>query len=151
MKKMQGFTLIELMIVVAIIAILAAIALPAYQDYVIRSQVSEGSVLSDGAKTAVAEFFSNRGSAPTDNASAGLAGATSITGKFVDELSVAAGVITAKFSKASPQRANLSIDGQTLTFSPSFTATAGSTVWTCKASAGLKDKWLPVICRTGQN
>ncbi len=73
MKKMQGFTLIELMIVVAIIAILAAIALPAYQDYVIRSQVSEGAVLSDGAKTAVAEYYSNRGAAPADNISAGLA------------------------------------------------------------------------------
>jgi type IV pilus assembly protein PilA len=149
MKMNKGFTLIELMIVVAIIAILAAIALPAYQDYVIRTQVSEGSVLADGAKTAVAEYYSNRGTAPTDNASAGLASATSITGKFVSQLSVATGVITTTFSNSAPQRANIAITGSTLTFSPIFGATAGSTVWTCKST--IANKWLPTICRSGNN
>jgi type IV pilus assembly protein PilA len=68
MKKVQqGFTLIELMIVVAIIGILAAIAIPAYQDYTIRSQVSEGLSLASGSKVAVAEFFQNEGALPADN------------------------------------------------------------------------------------
>jgi type IV pilus assembly protein PilA len=146
--KSNGFTLIELMIVVAIIAILAAIALPAYQDYVIRSQVSEGSVLADGAKTAVAEFYSNRGTAPTNNLSAGLASATSITGKYVSQLAVSNGTIRATFSSTT-QRANASITGSTLAFTPTFGATAGSTVWTC--SSAIANKWLPTICRSGQN
>lgn len=150
MKKTQGFTLIELMIVVAIIAILAAIALPAYQDYVIRSQVSEGAVLSDGAKTAIAETFSNTGAAPTTNAAAGLASATSITGKYVSQVEVGAGgVVTATYSNTAPRRANAAITGQTLIFSPLFNATAGSTVWTCRSA--IAPKYLPTICRTGQN
>jgi len=149
MKMNKGFTLIELMIVVAIIAILAAIALPAYQDYVIRSQVSEGSVLADGAKTAVAEFYSNRGTAPSDNASAGLATSTSITGKFVSQLNVSNGIIVTMFSNASPQRANVAINGSTLTFTPIFGASAGSTVWGC--SSAIASKWLPTICRSGSN
>ena len=100
MKKIQGFTLIELMIVVAIIAILAAIALPAYQDYLIRSQVSEGAVLSDGAKTAMAEFYSNKGYFPPANSSAGLATNVSIVGKYVSQVDIGAtaGVIEATYN-----------------------------------------------------
>jgi type IV pilus assembly protein PilA len=152
MNKIQkGFTLIELMIVVAIIAILAAIALPAYQNYLIRSQISEGSVLADGAKTAVAEFFTNTGHFPLSNTSAGLASSISITGKFVSNLAVNAGVIAAQFSAGTPQRANSAIDGKTLVFSPEGGATAGSVKWTCATSSTVAPQYLPTICRTGTN
>ena len=93
MKKQQGFTLIELMIVVAIIAILAAIAISQYQDYVIRSQVSEGSSLADGTKTAVAEFYNNYGRFAADNASYGLSPPASIAGKYVTQVDAGNGPI----------------------------------------------------------
>ena len=85
MKRVQqGFTLIELMIVVAIIGILAAIAIPAYQDYTIRAQVSEGLNLAGGAKVAVTEYFQDQGVFPTTNLLAGIEAANTIKGKYVD-------------------------------------------------------------------
>ena len=144
MKKMQkGFTLIELMIVVAIIAILAAIAIPAYQDYLIRSQVSEGAVLADGSKTAMAEFYSNKGVFPTTNASAGLATAASIMGQYVSSVNVGTtqGKIVAIYSGV---KANTKITGKTLIFSA--VTNAGSIEWHCTGGT-VDSKYLPTSCR----
>ena len=93
-KQVRGFTLIELMIVVAIIAILAAIAIPAYQNYLIRAQVSEGISLSTGAKAAVWDFTANTGRLPGSNLSAGLANSASISGKYVSSVDVTNGLVT---------------------------------------------------------
>lgn len=150
MKKMQkGFTLIELMIVVAIIAILAAIAIPAYQDYLVRSQVSEGATLTDGAKTAVAEYYANHGDFPPSNISAGLpTAAASISGKYVTSVTTgaapaAAGVIVATFGgQASAKIA-------TEQFGLSAVDNGGSINWTCNnvTYTTVAQKYLPSSCR----
>ena len=140
-KNMQGFTLIELMIVVAIIAILAAIALPAYQDYVARSQVSEALSLASGAKTAVADEQPNTGAfAGITNATAGLAAATDISGQYVTSVTVNDGVVTALMSNG----ASAKVAGDTLVLTP--TDNDGSIEWNCTAST-IDDKYLPSACR----
>ncbi|MBA3599023.1 MAG: pilin [Methylibium sp.] len=129
----KGFTLIELMIVVAIIGILAAVALPAYQDYTIRAQVTEGLTLAAQAKTAIAESFSSTGVAPADRAAAGMSPtATDTTGNYVSEVEVADGVITVTYSSAAPQRANDAIDTLTLTLVP-YVSADNSVSWKCRA------------------
>ncbi|EMU0309303.1 pilin, partial [Neisseria gonorrhoeae] len=92
----KGFTLIELMIVIAIVGILAAVALPAYQDYTARAQVSEAILLAEGQKSAVTEYYLNHGEWPENNTSAGVASPPSdIKGKYVQKVEVAKGVVTA--------------------------------------------------------
>ena len=141
MKKQQGFTLIELMMVVAIIGILAAIAIPAYQDHTIRTQVSEGLSLSDGVKAAVTEFYQDQGAFPADNATAGIEAAVNITGKYVTGVAVAAGVITVTYGRDTDAK----IAGATLTMTP--LDNAGSVSWTCASAPRLQNKWLPAACR----
>ena len=143
MKKLQqGFTLIELMIVVAIIGILAAIALPAYQDYTIRAQVSEGMALASGARTAMAEFYNDRGAFASTNASYGLEAAGNITGSYVTSVAAAGGLVTVTYGL----NANSNISGSTLLFSA--TTSAGSMSWTCKPGTAMPNKYLPNSCRS---
>ena len=152
-KVQQGFTLIELMIVVAIIGILAAIAIPAYQDYTIRAQVSEGLNLASGAKAAVSESFMDRGVMPANNVAAGMEASGNITGKYVSGVAVATGVITATFASGTPQSANASIDAASLVLTPDGTTTPGSVNWVCTGGPtgsnplSSNPKWLPSACR----
>jgi type IV pilus assembly protein PilA len=128
MKKVQqGFTLIELMIVVAIIGILAAIAIPAYQDYTIRAQVSEGMNLAAAAKAAVAETYLNRGTAPANRTVAGMTqNAADTNGKYVASVNVTNGTIQITYGVD----ANTSIQANTLGIQP-YVTNDDSVVWLC--------------------
>lgn len=139
MKQQSGFTLIELMIVVAIIGILAAIAIPAYQDYTKRSYVAEGLYMADSVKTSVSEFYASSGAWPSTNASAGLpATPASITGQAVRAILVSYSHITITFNTKVISGTQLLVSG---------TAVGGSISWTCKDGGTLLDKYRPSTCR----
>ena len=146
-KYQQGFTLIELMIVIAILGILMAIAIPAYQDYAIRAKVSEGLNVAAASKLAVAETLSSTGVFPTSNAAAGLAGPTAISGNNVTSVGTGSdggglGIITITYNNE-PK-----INGQLLELSASTVGHEGSVTWTCGVGASNVDtRYRPATCR----
>jgi type IV pilus assembly protein PilA len=161
MRSIQkGFTLIELMIVVAIIGILAAIAIPAYQDYTVRSQVTEGLNLAAAVKAGVSETFANTGTWPADLTAAGGDATNPPKGKYVTGITVTNGAITITYG----DQANSAIGGKTLGMRPGLSAN-NDVIWICGAAtapAGIAgygstasgspttnviSKYLPKACR----
>lgn len=144
-RVQQGFTLIELMIVVAIIAILASIALGAYQDYIIRTQIGECSSLAGPIQIAAVEYHSNFGTFPTSNVQAGTFAPGQVQGTYVSRVEILpTGDLACVFSSAAPQSANAEIDGASMIWTP--VEADGSVYWEC-SSTTISTYRLASLCR----
>ncbi|HEZ5439860.1 TPA: pilin [Neisseria meningitidis] len=159
----KGFTLIELMIVIAIVGILAAVALPAYQDYTARAQVSEAILLAEGQKSAVTEYYLNHGIWPGGNSSAGVASASDIKGKYVQSVEVKNGVVTAQMASSNvnkeikgkklslwAKRQNGSVKwfcGQPVERTAKATDDVAAAAATANGNGKIDTKHLPSTCR----
>lgn len=142
MARIRGFTLIELMIVIAILGILLAIAIPAYGDFSIRAKVSEGIYLSATAKSSVSEYRAANGRYPADNAEAGLPDV--LESSYVESVEVADGVITITY-----RNIDAAVDGSQLALTPTWGANMGALTWSCKPAAanGVSERYIPQKCR----
>ncbi len=142
----RGFTLLELMIVIAIVAILAAIAIPAYQDYGVRAKVIEGLSLSTVAKTAVADTYHSTNAFPNSNEAAGISKAEDIKGTYVRSVSVGeGGTITITYSDK-----DSTLNGKVIMMMP-HANNDGAITWSCSSPSGMTqvpNKYLPANCRT---
>ncbi|MHA6898001.1 pilin [Ralstonia pseudosolanacearum] len=139
-QKQKGFTLIELMITVAIVGILAAVALPAYQNYTIRAQVSEGFTLAGGVQTAVAEFYAQNGAYPADLSKIGVT--TAPTGKYTTSVGMINGVILVTYGNGANSKIK---DTGTVTLTPTDDG-QGNIHWKCAPGGTVTTAYVPSSC-----
>lgn len=142
MRRQQGFTLIELMIVVAIVGILAVVAIPAYQDYATRAKVSEAISMASQVKASVSESYISEGTLPLNNAAAGLPASNTITSTYVESVAVSNGAITVELQGFD---GNTTLDQGSLIFTP--TVSNQNLTWACEASAETLNAYVPSDCR----